>query len=394
MSKFKYEGRTAEDVKTRATMSGGDFDSYLSDKVRFLKVKEGETTIRIMPPTWDTKSKWGNNWGIEVFVHRDIGPDKGAYLCPEKMLGEPCPICEARARIDDDDDLVKALKPGRQTLAYVIDRDNEKEGPLVWRVGIKGEKEIQSRSSDKKTGAVILIDDPEEGFDISFRRDGAGLKTTYTGWDVARDATPLCEKESRQDAWLEFIEDNPLPDLLIIHEYDYLDAIYRGKRSSKSDKADSEARDERPSRSSRSSRDEGEKDDRRSSRGGRDEPAEEEDRRGRGRDRDEKDEPRSRSRRDEPDDELPDDKQMKENGDRDRRRREEPDEKDEPRSRSRDRDRDDRDEKDEPRSRSRRDEPEPEPESRRSRGRDEPEEGKGTDRAKKSLERLQPTKKR
>jgi hypothetical protein len=266
-SKFKYQERSPEDVKKRATQSGSTYDSYLNDLVQFVKVEEGENNYRILPPTWDLKSDWGNNWCLDTWVHRNVGPDNGVYLCPAKMgalfdQDTACPICEAVAGMDEDEDekAIKDLKAKQERLAYIIDRSAEKEGPKVWRLGWQLEKALQLRMQNKKTGAVLAIDDPDNGHDISFRREGKMLNTRYINEDIDRDPSPLHEKQSTQDKWMDFIVENPLPDMLIIHDYDYLDKIYRGKKGSKKDREE-DAEEEKPTRSSRNrSSEEGEDD--------------------------------------------------------------------------------------------------------------------------------------
>ena len=86
---FKFRGgdRSSEDVTRRSKMSGGNYDNYLSSDAPFFKAKEGENTVRIMPPTWDDQEKWGNGWEIVVWLHRNVGPDNGTYLCLDKMKG-------------------------------------------------------------------------------------------------------------------------------------------------------------------------------------------------------------------------------------------------------------------------------------------------------------------
>ena len=375
-SKFKYQPRSDETVRARANQTGGGFDSYLNNKANFLKVKEGENVLRIMPPTWDTKGPFGDNWAIDIWVHRDIGPDKGVYLCLDKMNKGKCPLCEARHDVDPDDEaLLKALKPQRQLLAYVINRDAEKEGPVVWRLGWQLEKEIQLRSQDKKTGAVLNIDDPDNGYDISFRRDGQGLKTRYSGEEVMRDETPLHEKQSKQDAWMEFIIDNPLPSLLNFYDAEYLEAIYRGKKSAKADN-DEEA-DDRPTRSSRRpAKDEDEEQDERPRRRAakeEDEPEERPRRSSRREEPEEEDErPRRRAAKDD-DEEMPNDREMARNS----RRAKDEEEEEEPKPRRRKDEDEDEDER--PRRRAAKDDDE---------GEEEPEEDTKTQ-AKKSLTRLQ-----
>ena len=345
MARFKYHERDPETVRDRANQQTGGYDKIIKD-TEFFKPKEGENNIRILPPTWNLK-EWSDNWAIEVWLHRDIGPDKATYLCLDKMNKGKCPICEARLDARGDDE-IRALKPKTSMLAYIINRDDEKAGPVVWALSNRFEQDICLRMQDKRTGEVLAIDHPDNGYDISFTRTGTGIKTRYAGIDIARRPSPLADRERDQDKWLDFIQDSPLPDLLDFKTYDYLSQVYAGKRSAKESADDADDKptrssrdrdrdDDKPSRS-RSSRDADEEEDRRGSSRSRDrgEPDEKEDRRSarssretdddnraakpsrdrddddrgsrRGRDRDEEPparEERSRSRRDEPEDDPP-----------------------------------------------------------------------------------------
>ena len=233
---FKYRKRTAESASRRAKQTSGVYDSYVNVEAPWFKPKEGENCIRILP--WiaqdDPKlkdqefaDKWGDHWGIDIFIHRNVGPDNGSYLCPNKMSGEPCPICEARNEADEDQ--AQALKPSNRILAWLIDRNDEKTGPKLWSMPLGTSKDISARSVLKGSGELLNIDDPEEGFDVYFNREGEKDRTRYTQVDVARDPSPLHEDEKIQDRWLKYVEDNLLPDILEFYDADYMEKILFGQ---------------------------------------------------------------------------------------------------------------------------------------------------------------------
>src|ERR1043166_4895514 len=133
MAKFVYRGkeRTTEDISRSAKQAGGTYDSYIYSGFARLKVKEGENQLRILPPTWEDLEKYGNSWHLSVFTHGNVGPDRGNFLCLDKMLGKPCPVCEARADCEDEDERDQ-LRVGWRGLAWVINRNDEKTGPQIW----------------------------------------------------------------------------------------------------------------------------------------------------------------------------------------------------------------------------------------------------------------------
>lgn len=443
MSKFKYQGRSEDTVNRRIADRGGDYDTYL--KVDPMKVAEGENIFRILPPTWDVKGPWGDNWAIDVYLHWDVGADKGTYLCARKMHDidpklcpeDRCPVCEMLEDLDDDE-IKKRLKAKRSLLAYVIDRKDEKAGPQIWRLGKQLEGNLQFRSKDKKTGAVLPIDHPERGYDISFNRVGNDEKTKYTNEDVDRDSSYISEDQKKEDKWLDYITDKPLPEQLNFYPYEHIAKVVKGRSSKKTSDDDAPSRgrrrggdDEETDRGSSRSRSRDSDDDESSSRRRRSsEPEEEADRSSRRSRASEEDEGSSRQRRrSEPeeesdrgsrrrsrDDDEPDEKEGRpragkveddedDNSSRRRPSRDE-DEKEERSSSRRERSSRDSEEKEEPKGRERahraksEDEDEIPSEGRRrapakddDEGEEEPEDepkGKTTDRAKASLERLKP----
>lgn len=239
---FVYRGgnRTAEDITRRTKMSSGLYDSTIQEGFSMFKPKEGENTVRILPLSWEDTEKWGTSWEIMVYVHNNIGPDRGSFLCIDKMQGEPCPICEARRSAMDDDERY-AFAPNARAMCWLIDRDAENAGPQWWQMPLKSVfKVINSRSIDRKTGAPILIDEPEEGYDLVFTREGAGIKTAYTGVEVLRDPSPIHEDEKLQARWLKYITENPLPDILLFQDADYIEKVLSGRVAKKDDDEEGE----------------------------------------------------------------------------------------------------------------------------------------------------------
>lgn len=236
--RFKYEARDKSDVEARANQRGGVFDSYLIEGVKiFSTKKEGDYTIRVLPPPSgmrDVIKKFNAgkmHYGIDIYVHYDIG--SSSYLCRDKMLGEPCPVCEERTRADragGDPDYARSLNPSKRVLCYVIDRSKEGSGPQVWAMPFMLDKDFAKLSDNKKKG-LLQVDHPDKGNDIDFSKEGTGKKVKYTGIRIDPDSSPLSEDPDEQDEWLDYIQDNPLPDLLNYYEYDHIKAAFEGGRA-------------------------------------------------------------------------------------------------------------------------------------------------------------------
>lgn len=347
---FDYRPSDPKKLKERAERRGGGFDSYFIGGVNTFRPKAGENAIRICPPTW----KDHEHFGYEVWVHGFIGLERSSYLCPKKMLGKKCPICELAAETlqageKEDSDQIKAKQ---KVLYWLIDREGDSSDPLVWAVSGQFDQDISGRCN-KRNGKVLEIDNPWDGHDVTFRRTGQGLATRYLNVDIDPDTSPLADREKETNRLLDFLKEKPLDSILKYHSYDQLKMAIEGKAKDEDDEID-----ERSSR--KSSRHDDEEDDgdsrgsKRSSRsrGDDDEP----DERPRRASRDEEEE-RPRSRRRDAEEEEADDRGSRRSRSRDdeederparRSSRDDDDERDQDRGsirRSRDEDEDDRGDK-------------------------------------------------
>lgn len=231
-SSYQYEGRSRDEMKKRSTQGANEYDKFLSDKIKMFKPNDGDNTIRILPPTWP-KPK---HYGLDIYVHYGVGPDRQAYLCLHKMKGEACPICEERQQAlnDGDEKYAKEIEAKRRVLVYLVDRDHEKEGLQAWAMPWTVDRDLCTVSVDKKSGEVLPIDHPEEGYDVMFEKKGQKDRTEYIGMQIARRDSDL-----GNGAWLDAAMDLPLPDALIYYEYDHIAKVFGGGGAHK------ERRDER-----------------------------------------------------------------------------------------------------------------------------------------------------
>lgn len=256
VAKFVYRGadRTVESVVRRSKGGGGMYDSVTLPDIPTFKVPEGESCVRILPPGWEDTDRWGDGWDIEIYLHYGVGPDNSRYLCLDKMKNEACPVCEARLKAADKEESDQ-LRPRGVNLCWVIDRDNEKAGPQAWFIPKTLYREINTRSVDKKNDTPILIDDPEEGYDVVFHRAGTTMTNTkYTGVEVSRDATPLHDDQKLEQRWLSYIQDNPLPEVLNYYDAAHIEKVLFGKAATKEEVVDDDSViTEEPVRNSRAS---------------------------------------------------------------------------------------------------------------------------------------------
>ena len=283
--KFEYKKRSSEDLERRTNQSSNDRDTFLSSKMKVFSPKDGDYLLRILPPTW----KDPDHYGLDLYVHYQVGADRGQFVCLDKHGKGGCPICaeKANAEAEGDKDYAKALSPAKRVLLYVINRDEEDAGVQVWAAPWTFDRDLSLLCKDKRSGEILSIDDPYEGYDIEFTRKGSGRKTEYVGISVARSATPISNKDDELDEWLDYITEHPLDTIYEMRDAEHIAKAFNGGAGMHPDeRAAEEARREEAKKKSGGRDRARDRDDKDSGRGGRD------------RDRDDKDSGSSRRARD------------------------------------------------------------------------------------------------
>lgn len=216
---FSYAGRTREDMQKRAVQSGSTRQGFIKDDLKVWTPGSGDHRIRIMPPTYPVEL--GKHYGIDLFGHYSIGSEGSSFLClanpPPGIEAEECPICVERERAQGagEDELAQALRPNKRVAVWMIDRDQPNNGPQVWPMPYTMDKDIAQLAVREGT-EVILLDDPDNGYDVNFTREGTNQRTRYTGVSLARRETPLSDDADEQQEWLEYIVDHPLTECVVV----------------------------------------------------------------------------------------------------------------------------------------------------------------------------------
>lgn len=247
--RFKYRERSTESAKNRAE-GRGEGGGYVISGINRWTPKKGDNLVRILPPTWPE----AEHFGFDLYCHYQIGPENKTFLSLKKMKDEDDPIWQeyAEAQKEGDDDYADELRPRRRVAYWIIDRDDERKGPQLWLAPYTQiDRELAKQIVDSRSGEVLLIDHPEEGYDVEFEKSGEKERTRYEGVRVARHSSELGRDA---DEWLQYIEDNPIPDCLVYATYDEMADAFHARGSSKRGDDDRPARDDRPGRGDRSSR--------------------------------------------------------------------------------------------------------------------------------------------
>jgi len=243
---FKYKKRSAEDWKKRSEQSGYNRRSFVKEEVTLFRPKDGDNLIRILPPTWED----ADHYGHELWVHYAIGADGDTFLDRNKMLGEPDPIEEERMQAlnDNDKEYADKLSSKKRVAIYLVDRDEEDKGIQMWSMPWSMDADITTLAVDKRTGEVLDIDDPEDGYDVEFTKTGKGIKTQYGAVAIARKSSSLDNDEAMEDA-IEL----PIPEALVYYEYEEIQKAFNaGGTAYDDDDEDEDEDDDEGERKSRS----------------------------------------------------------------------------------------------------------------------------------------------
>jgi hypothetical protein len=228
-SNFVWEPRKQSDMEKHASRRTTRYDSLFKEEYREWRAKGGSNTIRILPATW----KNHKHYGWEFWAHTFVGADKGSYPCLRKMLDKRCPVCEAHkmAVKDGDEDQIRQLSPKNMFAYWIIDREADKayqDKPQILAISGIRDKEIMGLTQDRKKRSFIYIEHPEEGYDLSFNREGQGLGTKYISYQFDRDPSPISQDADTQAEILDFIALNPIPECLQYYDAEYLDGVMFG----------------------------------------------------------------------------------------------------------------------------------------------------------------------
>ena len=248
---FKYTSRSKQDYDKSSSESSGQFDAYIRDGIPKFKPHDGSNRIRILPPTFEDPS----DFALTLQVHYSIGADEQTYLC-RKMLGddEECAICDEQKRLskEGEADDASSFKAKKRKALWLIDRKADTADPLFWAMPFGTWKDTVLVCKDED-GEVIELDHPEEGHDILFNKEGAQLKTKYTGIRLGKQR-PIVSDEDDVEKILSFIQENPLNEALVFFDNEYLQSILEGQATSSDDDDEDEDEEEKKPKRRKSSK--------------------------------------------------------------------------------------------------------------------------------------------
>jgi len=226
-------------------------------EVTFFSPAEGKHRINIIPYTIKSKNhplvKRGEaeigeqDYIMDFYVHRGVGPAEKSVLCLKNTYGKPCPICEyaASLRKKGKEEEAKALKPSRRA-AYNIEDLKEPGKIKVFETShYLFEKELIEEARDDDEGGFIDFADPEEGMEIKFRAS----KTTKGNMEFTEFKSFAFE--DRDEPISEELLDSAISfdELLTVPTYEEVEKILYGDDEEEDSDEDNEE-DEKPSKKS------------------------------------------------------------------------------------------------------------------------------------------------
>ncbi len=253
-SKFEYKTRSADKVKARAADTGRRYETIFKSGFDTFRPKEGSNYLRILPPTWPDNE----HYSYDVWCHKRVGPDSGTYMCPRKMLQKPCPMCEAADQAEREASKLSAkdreeemkevykIRAQHDNVMWILDRDAKErpDHPRLFQISHSQDVTILGMTVNDRTGGVLAIDHPEDGYDLVFKRQGKGMTTKYQGHVIEREPSTILDDPKKQQDVLDYITQNPIPDTLKYFEYDHLRKVITGTIVEKDEDADDTSDDD------------------------------------------------------------------------------------------------------------------------------------------------------
>jgi len=172
--KQEFEERTREGV------------SYIDPSVPQFRVQDGDNCVRLVPPLGD--EPLGDQWGFNIWVHFL----NGYHICPRTFdKNASCAICTAASQMRrEDPDLAKKMSGSPRTLLWILDCNRVAQGELkLWPAPVTLINSFLKLAKNRRTGALISIEGPDEGRAIFFEKTGSRLQTRYDS--ISLDDAPF-----------------------------------------------------------------------------------------------------------------------------------------------------------------------------------------------------------
>lgn len=268
----------SNETRDEKPFGGKAFKDFFDDQVckelevQFWRPDAGDHLVDIIPffageqyPTMTGTQRTGIGDGdstylLDVWVHKNIGPENQQYVCLSKSYGKKCPVCEKiRSLIQEsdgiDEDLKKVLKhlnPSRRSVYNVIVRDEgeeEEKGVQVWEVPhFFFEKHVSHLAQNPRTGGRISYSKVKGGKAVAFTIEKPSKnKTNFLGFQFVEREWEI-EIEDLESTFV-------LDELIVVPTYDEVyEALNEGSPAGEEEYEASAGRRRKPLRTKRRQR--------------------------------------------------------------------------------------------------------------------------------------------
>ena len=163
--------------KTNIDKARNEADRIRRSEHGIWKPKDGENSIRVMPPWSDDV----DTFFVQGGAHFNVGPQGKVFSCPRQAdSSAECWLCDLVERLDagDEADRQEAadLRVRKSWMVNVVDLKDPGAGVRVWKAGVKAFKQLLEYIEDPDYGDIT---DPDAGYNIKVTKSGKNLNTDY-----------------------------------------------------------------------------------------------------------------------------------------------------------------------------------------------------------------------
>lgn len=240
-------------------------------KVPVYELQKGLNRFRIIPPPEGMDVPW-----VESYVSFGVGPNEKTVVLRRPLGLEPDPVSDyldklAKSKNKADQKTLKRIAGKRRFKMFVVDRNNESAGALLFDTNMMVMKQILKYYRDPEYGD---LSDPKEGHDLKIEyTPKEETKNGFPNWELAPSpkTSPLRGKGMSDDDYELLVGINYFEEFKIGYPstVEYMEAVlegsaeeFRGNRVCRPDgsalpafgeKDDSDDEDTPPAKTSRKS---------------------------------------------------------------------------------------------------------------------------------------------
>ena len=245
--------------KDRGGVRGKNYLDLSKADASKMRLRQGKQAIDIIPFSYKggiLPSKKAGKFDnmLDIHIHKGFNQTKDRCICLERTLGKPCPVCEQRRVLENDDPKtyekeIKSMYAQRRVLMNVINLKDDEDDEHNGEIQILDEsyalfaKELLEEAYADKTSDPIDFYTPDEGKSVLFRAQetviGTGKYLKFKNFTF----------DDRDEEYPDSIVDKAfkLDELLIIPTYEEVAEMLGNGGSAEEDE---EEPDEKPNKKS------------------------------------------------------------------------------------------------------------------------------------------------